>query len=59
MRELIDEYCRALKLGSRIVQNYVHIQAETHEEFLAKLLSMELEARERNRKNLLLKQAQL
>lgn len=58
MRELIDEYCRALKLGSRIVQNYAHIQAETHEEFLTKLLSMELEARERNRKNLLLKQAQ-
>ena len=58
MRELIAKYCSTLKLGSRIVQNYPDIQAQTHEEFLAKLLAMEVEARERNRKNLLLKQAQ-
>ena len=58
MRELIAKYCSTLKLGSRIVQNYPDIQAQTHEEFLAKLLAMEVEARERNRKTLLLKQAQ-
>jgi len=58
MRELIAEYCNTLKLGSRIVENYSDIQAQTHEEFLAKLLAMEVQAREINRKNLLLKQAQ-
>jgi len=57
MYELIAKYCSTLKLGSRIVQNYKDIQAQTHEEFLAKLLAMEVEARERNRKNHMLKQA--
>ncbi|NLP14180.1 MAG: ATP-binding protein [Clostridium sp.] len=57
MRELIAKHCKALKLGSRIVQNYKNIQAQTHEEFLEKLLAMEVEARERNRINHLLKQA--
>ncbi len=58
MRELIAGYCNTLKLGSRIVQNYSQIEADTHEAFLAKLLAMEVEARQMNRKNLLLKQAQ-
>ena len=44
MRELIAKHCKALKLGSRIVQNYKNIQAQTHEEFLEKLLAMEVEA---------------
>jgi len=57
MRELIAKHCKALKLGSRIVQNYKNIQAQTHEEFLEKLMAMEVEARERNRINHLLKQA--
>jgi len=57
MHELIAKHCNALKLGSRIVQNYKNIQAETHEEFLEKLLAMEVEARERNRRNHMLKQA--
>ena len=58
MRELIATYCNTLKLGARIAKNYSQIEAETHEEFLAKLLAMEIEARELNRKNALLKQAQ-
>ncbi|WP_265448101.1 IS21-like element ISCth15 family helper ATPase IstB [Acetivibrio straminisolvens] len=57
MYELIAKHCRSLKLGSRIVQNYKNIEAKTHEEFLEKLLAMEVEARERNRRNHMLKQA--
>ena len=42
MHELIAAYCNTLKLGSRIAKNYSQIEAETHEEFLAKLLAMEI-----------------
>jgi DNA replication protein DnaC len=41
----------------RMVENYPEIEAKTHEEFLEKLLSMEVEAREINRKNSLIKNA--
>lgn len=58
MYELIADYCKILKLGNRIAKNYSQIEAASHEEFLAKLLAMEVEARKINRKNLLLKQAQ-
>jgi DNA replication protein DnaC len=44
-------------MGSRIAEGYQDIQAQTHEEFLEKILRMEVKAREVNRKNLLLKQA--
>jgi len=57
MRDVIKKHCSTLKLGSRIVENYTQIEADTHEEFLARLLSMEVEARKVNRKNRLLKQA--
>ena len=57
MREQIQEYCSTLRLGNRIVENYSRIEASTHEEFLSKLLLMEVKAREVNRKNRLLKQA--
>lgn len=57
MRELILKHCHTLKLGSRIAENYKTIEAETHEEFLEKLLAMEVKAREINRKNLLIKKA--
>ena len=57
MQSLISQHCATLKMGSRIAENYKQIQAETHEEFLEKLLRLEVEAREINRKNLLLKQA--
>jgi len=57
MQSLIQKHCRTLKMGSRIAEGYQDIQAQTHEEFLEKILRMEVKAREVNRKNLLLKQA--
>jgi DNA replication protein DnaC len=57
MQSLIQKHCRILKIGSRIAEEYKDIQAETQEEFLEKILRMEVQAREINRKNLLLKQA--
>ncbi|GAW29831.1 hypothetical protein [Carboxydocella sp. ULO1] len=57
MEELIIQHCNKLKFGGRIVENYKKITAETHEEFLEKLLRMEVEAREINLKNRLLKNA--
>lgn len=57
MQQKIKEYCAALKLGTRISENYVGIEADTHEEFLEKLLKTEVQARETNRKNTLLKSA--
>jgi DNA replication protein DnaC len=57
VKEIIARYCRELKLGSRMVENYPTIQADTHEEFLAKLLALEVEHRAVQRKNRLLKQA--
>jgi DNA replication protein DnaC len=57
MKELIVRYCKQLKWGQSIVENYQDINAESHDEFLAKLLKMELESRELVRKNRYLKQA--
>ena len=57
MRETIESYCKKLKLGTTIPENYPQIEADTHEEFLEKLLRLEVEQREINRKNRLLKQA--
>jgi DNA replication protein DnaC len=57
VQELIKKHCHTLKLGYRIVENYKKIKADTHEEFLEKLLDMEVKAREANRKKLLLKKA--
>lgn len=57
MKQLIKDYCVSLKLGSRISENYVNIEAATNEEFLEKLLKGEVQAREINRKNQLLKTA--
>lgn len=57
MKAIIQNYCNALRLGTRIVSNYPEIVAQTHEEFLEKLLRLEVQAREVNRKNLLLKNA--
>lgn len=50
MQELIRAHCNRLKLGTRIYENYRSIEARTHEEFLERLLAMEVEAREINRK---------
>jgi len=57
MQQKIKEHCAALKLGSRISENYKKIKAKTNEEFLEKLLRTEVEVREVNRKNTLLKTA--
>lgn len=57
MKERIANACRLLKIGSNIVETYPTIDAENHDEFLARLLEMELEYRDLNRKNLYLKQA--
>ena len=57
MQQAIKEHCLSLKLGARIYENYQKIKAKTNEEFLEKLLRNEVEAREINRKNTLLKTA--
>jgi DNA replication protein DnaC len=57
MQQQIKDHCAALKLGTRISENYTKIKAKTHAEFLEKLLRLEIEAREVNRKNSLLKSA--
>lgn len=57
MKETIARYCRELKLGGRLIEHYPTIQADSHEEFLAKLLAPEVEHRAVQRKNRLLKQA--
>lgn len=57
MKELIKEYCKRLKIGQCIAENYQDIQAKNQEEFLVKLLELELEHREITRKNRFLHQA--
>ena len=57
MKQLIKEYCKQLRWGMSIVNNYSQITTDTHEQFLAKLLQMELECRDVARKNRLLKTA--
>ena len=57
MKELIKEYCKKIKMEKVFYQEYQDIQAETHEAFLAELLSRELEHREITKKNRNLKAA--
>lgn len=57
MKELIKDYCKQLRWGNSLVKNYSCIEADTHEEFPARLLEMELKTREAHRKNRCLKQA--
>lgn len=57
MKELVQDYCKRLKIGQCIAENYQHIQAKNQEEFLIKLLELELEHREITRKNRFLHQA--
>ncbi|MEQ4489909.1 MAG: IS21-like element helper ATPase IstB [Dehalococcoides mccartyi] len=49
--------CKQLKLGQNIAQKSGEIQAESHQEYLLKLLKSELEHREMLRKDKLLKSA--
>lgn len=57
MKELIASYCRELRLGARLSEEYQKIEAATHEEFLAKLLEIEVGHREVARTNRLIKNA--
>lgn len=57
MKDLIAQYCKELRLGNRIVDQYAKIEANSNEEFLVKLLQLEIENRSISRKNRLLKQA--
>jgi len=57
MKEQIANYCRQLKWGNSIVDNYQSIEARSYEEFLLKLLELELLNRELTRKNRCLRQA--
>ncbi|HON29335.1 MAG TPA: IS21-like element helper ATPase IstB [Mesotoga infera] len=53
----MSDYCKKLRLGKSIATNYLQIEARTHEEFLVKLLQLEIENRNISRKNRYLKQA--
>lgn len=57
---LIDEIaacCKALKLGQHLVENCARITAESHQDYLLKLLQLELEQREASRLERLLRSA--
>ena len=54
---LIKQYCKQLRLGKNIYENYTHIDASSHGEYLAKLLHLEIQNREITRKNRNLKNA--
>jgi DNA replication protein DnaC len=49
--ELIQQYCRQLRLGKNIYENYSKIHASDCSDFLAQLLKAEVEHREIVRKN--------
>ncbi len=53
----IRRYCKELKLGTNMLKSISTIQAESHEEFLEKILEIEVKQREIVRKNRYLKQA--
>lgn len=55
--ELIRHYCKELRFGKNIYENYMKINAADFGDFLAQLLKMELEHRELSRKNRNLKSA--
>jgi DNA replication protein DnaC len=48
---LIKQYCKELRFGKNIYENYSKISATDHADFLAQLLKMEIEHRELVRKN--------
>jgi len=55
--ELIKYYCKELRFGRNIYDNYPKVEANDNADFLAKLLRLELEHRELSRKNRNLKAA--
>jgi DNA replication protein DnaC len=58
MESTIQEYAKRLKL-SWIRQNYQEVQAASNEEYLLKLMELEIQQREERRVNILLTQASL
>ena len=56
-QEIVLDLCRQLRLGAYISDVYSTTEAETHEEFLIKLLTGAVEARELERCNRYLRQA--
>jgi len=57
MKNMIAKYCKELRLGNVLVDNYQKIRTTDNEEFLVNLLEIAVKERESNRKNRLLKQA--
>ena len=57
MKTEIAEYCRRLRLGKNIALISDQIAAESHQEYLLKVLKEELAYRESKMKNRLIKQA--
>lgn len=55
--ELIKSYCKELRLGKNIYENYKRIEALDHTDFLIQLLKQEIEHREITRRNRNLKAA--
>lgn len=55
--ELIKHYCKELRFGKNIYENYLKIEAADFGDFLAQLLKLELDHREITRKNRNLKSA--
>ena len=48
---LIKQYCKELRFGKNLYENYSKIQANDYADFLAQLLKLELDNRELTRKN--------
>jgi len=57
LKDEITAYCKALKLGQSLVENYDKVEAESHEEYLLQVLKLEVERRRANRKERRLKNA--
>jgi len=57
LKQQIAEVCKKLRLSKNISENCDQIQAESHEEYLFKILQQEVIYRETVRKGRLLKQA--
>lgn len=55
--KLIKEYCKELRLGKNLYENYSKIKATDYADFLAQLLKLELEHRDVTRRNRNLKSA--
>ncbi|MEN2773857.1 IS21-like element helper ATPase IstB [Acetivibrio clariflavus] len=53
----IADCCKALKISQKMVENSQKITADSHQEYLLKLLKLEIEHREKTRQNRLIKSA--